>query len=110
MTTEGFFERNLADVVDRLTRAGYTDSFTGTPEGVKALRNGWVHKPQELQVDQVARFEGVTDPEEEALVLALSCAAHGCRGTYVVPYGKNMSSVDGELISKIPDARKRRTA
>jgi len=110
MTTEGFFERNLSDVVDRLTKSGYTDSFTGTPEGVKAIRSGWVHRPQELRVEQTARFEGVTDPEEQALVLALSCGAHGCRGTYVVPYGMNMSAVDAELIAQIPDARTRRTA
>ena len=105
MTTEGFFERNLSDIVDRLTKAGYTETFRGDPDGIRALRSGWVHKPQDLVVEQIERFEGVTDPEEEAIVLALHCPAHGCRGTYVAPYGNNMSSIDGELIAKIPDAR-----
>lgn len=107
MVSGGFFERRMAAVIDRLTTAGYTDTFRGEPAGIKALRSGHVHRPEELLVESIERFEGVSDPEDEAIVLAVRCPVDGCRGTYTVPYGKNMSALDGELIARIPDARHR---
>jgi hypothetical protein len=104
---DGFFERRLAAVVDRLTKAGYSDTFRGEAGGVRALRSGHVHQPEDLVVESIDRFEGISDPEDEAIVLAVRCPIDGCRGTYTVPYGKNMASVDGDLIARIPDARKR---
>jgi len=103
----GFFERRMAGVVDRLTKAGYSDTFRGEAGGVRALRAGHVHSPEDLVVESIDRFEGISDPEDEAMVLAIRCPVDGCRGTYTVPYGKNMSPVDGDLIARIPDARKR---
>ena len=55
----------------------------------------------------IERFEGISNPEDETIVLALLCKTHGCRGTYVAPYGKDMPSVDATLIRKIPDGRKK---
>ncbi len=103
----GFYERRMASVVDRLTKAGYSDQFRGEAGGVRALKAGHVHRPEDLLVESIERFEGLSDPEDEAMVLAIRCPIDGCRGTYTVPYGKNMSSLDGELIARIPDARRR---
>lgn len=102
----GFFERRMAGVVERLTKEGYTDTFRGEAAGVRAVSAGHVHPPEELVVDQIERFEGITDPAEEAIVLALHSSVDGCRGTYTAPYGKAMPSIDAELIRRIPDARK----
>jgi hypothetical protein len=97
----------MASVVDRLTKAGYTETFRGEAGGVRAVRADHVHHPEDLVVESIDRFEGISDPEDEAMVLAVRCPADGCRGTYTVPYGKNMSSLDGDLIARIPDARRR---
>ena len=97
----------MAGVVDRLTRAGYSDTFRGEAGGVRALKAGHVHRPEDLVVESIDRFEGISDPEDEAIVLAVRCPGDGCRGTYTVPYGKNMPPIDGDLIARIPDARKR---
>ena len=102
----GFYERRLAGVVERLTKAGYTDTFRGESSGVRAVSAGHVHKPEELVVDQIERFEGTSDPGDEAIVLAVHSSVDACRGTYTAPYGKNMPSIDAELIKRIPDARK----
>jgi hypothetical protein len=101
----GFFERRLAGVIDRLTNAGYTDTFRGETAGIVGLRSGHVHRPEELVVESIDRFEGASDPGDEAIVLAVRCPVDGCRGTYTVPYGENMPAVDRELIARIPDAR-----
>ena|SRR5437016_3320358 len=103
----GFYERRMAGVIDRLTRAGYSDTFRGEAGGVRALHAGHLHRAEDLVVESIDRFEGISDPEDEAMVLAIRCPTDGCRGTYTVPYGRNMPTLDGDLISRIPDARKR---
>ncbi len=107
MTTDGAYERRMSDTVDRLTKAGYSDSFRGEAGGVRDLHTGHLHPPEELVIESVDRFEGITDPQEESMVMAVRCTRDACRGTYIVPYGMNMSAVDGDLIARIPDARPR---
>jgi len=107
MLDSGFFEPGMAAVVDRLTLAGYGDTFKGEPGGVRALRSDHVHRPEDLLVESIDRFEGMSDSDDEAIVLAIHCPSDGCRGTYTVPYGNSMSAIDGDLIARIPDARKR---
>jgi hypothetical protein len=102
----GFFERRMAGVVERLTKAGYTDTFRGEAAGIRAVSAGHVHRPEELVVDHIERFEGTSDPGDEAIVLALHSSVDGCRGTYTAPYGKSMPSVDADLIRRIPDSRR----
>jgi hypothetical protein len=103
----GFFERRMAGVIDRLTRAGYSDTFRGEAGGVHALEADHVHRPEDLVIESIDRFEGISDPQDEAIVVALRSRTDGCRGTYTLPYGKNMPAIDGELLARIPDARKR---
>ena len=107
MGNSRLYERRMADVLDGLTRAGYDDQFRGEPGGIRGLKTGLLHSPAELAIERSERFEGISDPADETLILALRCTAHGCRGTYVVPFGKDMPSVDATLIRKIPDARRR---
>jgi hypothetical protein len=57
-------------------------------------------------VDSIERFEGASDPDDEVMILAVRSQVDDCRGTYTVPFGKSMPPLDGELIEKIPDARK----
>jgi len=102
---EGFFERPMARVVDRLTKAGYSDLFRGEPGGVRAIHADHLHAPEELVVESIDRFEGISDPADEAMVLAVRSSTDGCRGTYTVPYGKNMPAIDAEMVARIPDGR-----
>lgn len=101
------FERKMSDVVDRLTKAGYDEVFSGEAGGIRGAKKGHLHRPEELRIEQIERFEGISNPDDETIVLALRCTAHDCRGTYVAAYGKDMSSTDASMIRKIPDARNR---
>ena len=101
----GDTEQRMATVVERLTKAGYADTFRGEKGGVRAMACGHVHQPAELMIDAIERFEGASDPDDQVIVLAISSSVDGCRGTYTVPYGKNMSVIDSDLISQIPDKR-----
>ena len=91
----------LSEAVDRLTAAGYQDDFRAEPAGLRAVRTGCVHLPESLVIDEVVRFEGTTDPGDEAIVFALRCREHGIKGTYVTAYGASMPSIDAEMVRRL---------
>jgi len=103
---QGSVERTLASVVDQLVKAGYTDTVSGEREGVRSAANGTMFKPEDLLIERVERLEGATDPDEEVIVMAIRARLLECRGTYVLPFGKDMPSIDAALVARIPDIRK----
>src|SRR5262245_40256457 len=91
----------IAGTVDRLTQAGYTDWFKAEDGGLRSAQAGCIHPPQEFHVDEFLRFEGETDPDEEAIVFALTCKTHGVKGTYTIPYGSDTPPGDVEILRQL---------
>ena len=97
----------LAQAVDRLTAAGYQDDFRAECGGLRAVGTGCLHEPESLVIEEVVRFEGASDPEDEAVLFALRCETHGTRGTYVVAYGPSVDPLDAEMVHRLTDGRRR---
>jgi len=95
---------DLAHAVERLTRAGYRDEFRAERGGLRAVNTGRVHEPETLVVEEIVRFEGESDPGDEAAVYALRYEATGTRGTYVVTYGTYVDPADAEMMRRLPHA------
>jgi hypothetical protein len=95
----------VSEAVDRLSAAGYTDDFRAEPEGLRAVGTGCVHRPESLTIDEIVRFEGASDPDDEAIVFALRCEAHHIKGTYAVPYGINLPEIDAEMVQRLTAKR-----
>jgi hypothetical protein len=64
--------------------------------------------PTLLVVEEVARFEGSSDPADEAIVLALHCREDGIKGTYTLPYGPEMGALDAEMMRRLRDTTTRK--
>jgi hypothetical protein len=92
------FTETLSQAVDRLTAAGYTDDFRAEPDGMRAVVAGVIYRPESLAIEEVVRFEGISDPADEAIVFALHCREDGIKGTYTVPFGPEMGALDAEMI------------
>jgi hypothetical protein len=91
----------LSEVVDRLSEAGYADDFRAEAQGLHAVAAGCTHPPESFSVDDVARFEGLTNPDDEEIVFALRCVPHGTKGTYVTSYGPQISPLDAEMVRRL---------
>lgn len=94
----------------RLEGEGYVDEFRAQDGGLRHLEDGPGHEhdvmpPEQLLVREVVRFEGASDPDEQAAVFALECPTCHIKGTYVVTYGPGMSAEDAEVVPRLPDGR-----
>lgn len=95
------YETPLAQALARLAARGFTEEFRA--EAGELVRVGTAgprcrHRPQALHVEEIVRFEGRTDPDDEAILFALRCDEHGVRGTYASAYGPAASPADAEVV------------
>ena len=59
-------------------------------------------KPEEFEIAEVYRFEGDTDPADEAVVYAIE-SKHGLKGVLVNGYGANADALSDTLIKKLKE-------
>ena len=88
---------DVAQAVDAMSRAGYSESFHAVTGGL-ADTQGRFHRPDNLVVDDVYRFDQASDPDQQVVVYALRDPDAGIRGTYVVSYGPGASPLDTEVL------------
>jgi hypothetical protein len=93
---EDVAEEKLSERVDALTAEGWTDQFRADPGGLRSTTSGRVHPLDCLVVDAMHRFEGPSNPDDEAILFALSARDDGTRGTWVIPFGPGASALEAE--------------
>ena len=92
----------LSEALDRLRSAGYRDSFRAEAGGIRALAAGRLYAPEELVIDETVRFEGPTDPGDEAILFALRARDGAMRGTFVSGYGPSVDPASAEFVRRLP--------
>jgi len=98
----------LSSALERLARAGFCDSFQPRSDGLLALDAGRLYAPEQLGVEEVVRFEGESDPEDEAVLFALRSRDGAVRGTFVAPYGTAADPDSAEMMRRLEGPRKAR--
>ena len=91
----------VLDAVHALEALGYTDQLKIGPDGVRCDACGTQHRPERLVVTHTFRFEGPSDPEEEAIVLGVEYPSCGLRGIIVSAYGPEADPELFEVISRL---------
>ena len=94
----------LSEAIDRLRAAGYRDSFRGEAGGIRALAARRLYAPEDLAIDETVRFEGPTDPGDEAILFAVRSRDGAVRGTFVSGYGIGVDPTSAELVRRLPSA------
>jgi hypothetical protein len=78
---------SVLDAVQQLDAAGFGGSFSLRDDGLDCGVCGKGHSASTAEVVRVYRFEGPSDPDEEAVVYALRCPVCGAGGTLVSAFG-----------------------
>lgn len=98
--------RPRTEVVARWRDLGYTDEFRVlTGDEVECAGCDERFAPDDLRIDHIGRYEGVSNPADEELLLAVSCVRCDHRGTLTLAYGPAASTAEAEVARRIPDAR-----
>ena len=77
----------VTEAVAFLASEGYVDDFELGTDGVVDATTGATHLLASAVVDHTFRFEGDSDPGDEAIVLGVHCTACGRKGVVVSAYG-----------------------
>jgi len=90
-------ELDPLEVMASLAEAGYLAAFELGPEGMRCPRGCEVAPV----VEQTFRFEGASDPDDESILLALSCPSCGTKGTLLLPYGPAMDGPEAAALARL---------
>lgn len=90
----------VSQAVDDLKARGYSVDFNIAPEGISCRQMPAPLKTTEFEITEVYRFEGDSDPADEAVVYAIE-SKHGLKGVMVNGYGASADSLSDEMIKKL---------
>lgn len=77
----------VLEAVNLLDSEGFGAQFILRPDGLRCAACGVEHQTDRAEVLRVYRFEGPSDPDEEAVVYGLRCPGCGALGTLVSSFG-----------------------
>lgn len=91
----------LSEVLNKLKNEGYTVDFNLKENCLVCQGNALEVDPEEFVVDRHFRFEGMTDPGDEAVVYAISSVKHDMKGTLVNGYGIYSDPMSDRMIKAL---------
>jgi hypothetical protein len=94
------------DVVARWRADGYTKDYQVVPGGAIDCGCDETHPAETYTVDHQFRYEGVSNPADEELLVAAR-AACGCRGVLTLAYGPAAGEAEAEAARRLPAPRRR---
>lgn len=94
----------LTAVLDRLASEGYTDQLVAADGGrIECVHCGRTVAASELEIHEIRRLEGASDPDDMMAVVAATCPGCGARGALILGYGPNASDDDVDIWNLLPN-------
>jgi hypothetical protein len=96
--------KTLSCVIERLTRQGFTAHFGVVGNRLRAFESGKTFGAQEMIIREYERFEGVSDPDDMAIVYAIEIL-NGTRGWLVDAFGVYSNPAVSAFMQDVPIRR-----
>ncbi|MBS1916959.1 MAG: phosphoribosylpyrophosphate synthetase [Bacteroidetes bacterium] len=90
----------VTQAVNGLKQRGYTIDFNLENENIVCHKTPITLAPSEFEIEEVYRFEGNSDPADEAVVYAIA-SKHGHKGVLVNGFGISADDASDEMIAKL---------
>lgn len=98
----------VADALARFEAAGYASQFGPRPDGeVMCFTCRETVDARQVELHELWRTEGASDPSAMAAVAAVECPRCHARGTLVLTYGPAGAPEDGTVLRRLEDLRAR---
>jgi hypothetical protein len=96
--------RTLSHAIERLAGRGFTEHFGVVGDRLRAFDSGKTFGAHELIIREFQRFEGVSDPDDMAIVYAIE-STDGTRGALVDAFGAYSSPTVSAFLNDVPIRR-----
>jgi hypothetical protein len=93
----------LSEAVNDLVKRGYTTDFLLQEEKECLLcsNSSLELSPEDFTIDEVYRFEGMTDPADESIVFAVSSIKHDVKGVVINSFGARFDYRSSKLVAHL---------
>jgi len=98
----------MSSCTNSLIAEGYTENFIMKDVGLEAPSTQQLFTPEEITIDSFYRFEGESDPADNAIVYAIK-SKDGVKGLLIDAYGgPYVSAKVSKFIAEVQDIGKRK--
>ena len=98
--------KTMSSCINMLTQQGFSTQFKATGNGLKSLTTEKVFKADEIKILNFYRFEGESDPSDNAILYAIE-TINGERGTIADAFGTYNDAVITKFMSEVEDIQKK---
>jgi len=91
----------LVERMRQLKDRGWVEQLAVEDGGLRCDSCACWAAPEGVEVDEVYRFEGTSDPGDESILLAISMPC-GHRGTLPASYGRDTPPEVGDVLTRLP--------
>jgi hypothetical protein len=91
----------LSGQINILRSAGYTEDFNLKEDCLECMSGDYKLMHDEFNVDEVFRFEGDSDPADEAILYAISSDHLPLKGILVNGYGIYSDKITDRMVQKL---------
>jgi len=93
----------VSETINGLKQDGYSMDFNMRNECIVCDATNTTLSPDDFEIDKVYRFEGESNPDDEAVVYAISSPTFGLKGTLVNAYGIYADEASSQLVQKLKE-------
>jgi Fe2+ or Zn2+ uptake regulation protein len=90
----------VTDTLNTLKEEGYVLDFNLKSDCVECKSHNIHLSPEDFIIDKFYRFEGASNPDDNAIVYAIS-SKNGLKGTLIDAYGVYADTLTTEMIEKL---------
>jgi hypothetical protein len=97
---------SLVSCSNKLVKDGFTDNFKIAEQGLLSPEKEKVYKPDEVEIVNFYRFEGASDPADNAILYAIK-TNDGSKGTLSDSYGPYADPQVAKFIQEVENISKK---
>jgi len=91
----------LSETINELRKEGYVEDFNLQQNCLECRAGEFKVFADEFKIDKYYRFEGESNPSDEAILYAISSDCHNLRGVLVNAYGIYSEPLTDEMLQKL---------
>jgi hypothetical protein len=91
----------LSEAMAELRKRGYKEDFNLRKDCIDCRAGKFVLYPEDFNIDRFYRFEGDSDPADEAILYAISSKKYDLKGVLVNGYGTSADTLTNSMLQKL---------